>query len=168
MKRASDVLMHVSSLYEEYSIGSFGKEARSFIDFLAKSGFSYWQVLPFCMADECNSPYKSYSAFGGNPLFIDLPTLYERGWLTADELAATKQKSPYLCEYDRLGRERIALLKRAAARVGEAEKAKISDFIAHQKDLADAAAFLALREKNNGVLWHDWKEHTPDADELFF
>ena len=114
MKRASGVLMHVSSLYGDYSIGSFGKEAKEFIDFLAESGFSLWQVLPFCMADDCNSPYKSYSAFGGNPLFIDLPTLRQKGLLTDGELAAAKQKSPYLCEYDRLSAERCDLLRQAA------------------------------------------------------
>ena len=86
MKRACGVLMHVSSLHGDYSIGSFGKEAREFIDLLAESGFSYWQMLPFCMTDECNSPYKSYSAFGGNPFFIDLPTLFEKGLLTKEEL----------------------------------------------------------------------------------
>ena len=88
MKRASGVLMHVSSLPGEYSIGSFGREAKAFVDFLADSGFTYWQVLPFCMADDCNSPYKSYSAFGGNPYFIDLPTLAAKHLLTAEELVA--------------------------------------------------------------------------------
>ena len=63
MKRASGVLMHVSSLYGSDSIGCFGKEAKEFIDYLEKGGFSYWQVLPFCIADDCNSPYKSISAF---------------------------------------------------------------------------------------------------------
>ena len=57
MKRASGVLMHISSLPGNYSIGTFGKEAKSFIDFLSDCGFSYWQVLPFSMVDECNSPY---------------------------------------------------------------------------------------------------------------
>ena len=71
--------MHISSLWGEYSSGSFGKEAYEFVDFLKQSGFSYWQVLPFCMIDECNSPYKSYSAFGGNPYFVDLNKLFEKG-----------------------------------------------------------------------------------------
>ena len=70
MKRASGVLMHVSSLWGEYSIGSFGKEAKKFVDFLSDSGFTYWQVLPFCMADESNSPYKSFSAFYNNIKYI--------------------------------------------------------------------------------------------------
>ena len=75
MPRASGVLMHVTSLPGSDSIGCFGKEARDFIDFLSDSGFTWWQVLPFCMADECNSPYKSYSAFGGNPYLVDLRIL---------------------------------------------------------------------------------------------
>ena len=99
MKRESGVLMHVSSLFGNYSSGSFGEEARYFIDFLCEAGFSVWQVLPFCMPDEYGSPYKSYSAFGANPYFIDLPTLYEAGLLTAEELNAARQSTPYLCEH---------------------------------------------------------------------
>ena len=102
MKRASGVLMHISSLYGDYSIGSFGKEAIEFVDFLSDCGFSYWQVLPFCMIDECNSPYKSYSAFGGNPYFVDLEGLFAEGLLTRDELDSARQQTPYSCEYVRL------------------------------------------------------------------
>ena len=105
MERKSGVLMHVSSLFGNYSTGSFGKEAKYFVDFLADCGFSYWQVLPFCMTDEYNSPYKSYSSFSGNPYFVDLPTLCEKGLLTAEELKAAEQSSPYLCEFDRLQEE---------------------------------------------------------------
>jgi 4-alpha-glucanotransferase len=54
MERKSGVLMHISSLFGEYSIGGFGKSAKEFVDFLSDCGFSYWQVLPFCMADEFN------------------------------------------------------------------------------------------------------------------
>ena len=115
-KRASGVLMHISSLPGEYSVGSFGKEAKEFVDFLYECGFKYWQVLPFCMPDECNSPYKSYSSFGGNPYFIDLPTLFDKGLITKEELDAAKQDSPYLCEYERLNEERIKLLYKAAIR----------------------------------------------------
>ena len=77
LERKSGVLMHISSLWGEYSSGSFGKEAFEFIDFLKNSGFSYWQVLPFVIPDECNSPYKSYSTFGGNPYFVNLDLLFK-------------------------------------------------------------------------------------------
>ena len=141
MKRASGVLMHISSLPGEYSIGSFGKEAIKFIDFLAECGFSYWQTLPFCMPDDCNSPYKSYSSFGGNPFFIDLPTLYEKGLITKDELNNAKQKSPYLCEYSRLKEERIKLLKTASLRVkkDETKVLEIENFLSENPELSVAA-----------------------------
>ena len=168
MMRASGVLMHISSLYGEYSVGSFGKEAKEFVDFLAEGGFTYWQVLPFCMTDECNSPYKSYSAFGGNPLFIDLPTLCEKGLLTEAELAQAKQRSPWLCEYDRLASERATLLRRAAARVNSKGRTAVEAFISDYPELSKAAVFLALREKNGQTPWQEWAEQTPDGDELFF
>ena len=165
MERASGILMHISSLPGEYSIGSFGKEARDFVDFLEKGGFTYWQMLPFCMPDDCNSPYKSYSSFGGNPFFIDLPTLYSKGLITKAELDSAKQKSPYLCEYDRLNAERFDLLKRAASRVKD--KKPVMDFINKYPYLARAAEFLALREKNGGKEWHKWQDHKIDSDTLF-
>ena len=72
LKRSAGVLMHIFSLQGDHSCGSFGKEAEKFIDLLVNGGFSYWQVLPFCMTDEYNSPYKSYSAFGGTPVLSTL------------------------------------------------------------------------------------------------
>ncbi len=86
MKRSSGILLHISSLPGKYGIGSFGKEALKFSKFLKEMGFTWWQTLPFGTTDDCNSPYKSFSAFAGNPLFIDLQTLAEKGFLTEDEL----------------------------------------------------------------------------------
>ncbi len=169
MKRQSGVLMHISSLYGDYSIGSFGKETREFADFLAESGFSFWQTLPFCMTDECNSPYKSYSAFGGNPFFIDLPTLCEKGLLTEEELEGAKQETPYLCEFERLSAERIELLRVASRRAKE-DKAltrKIAKFLREHKDLSDAAKFLALKSANGDAPWYEWKIKRPASEELF-
>ena len=168
MKRSSGVLMHVSSLYGDYSVGSFGKEAYEFIDFLSDCGFSYWQVLPFCMTDDCNSPYKSLASFGANPMFIDLPTLRDRGLLTDEELRSARQATPYLCEYDRLSRERLPLLRRAALRVSDHERQRISEFIQKNAPLSKAAEFLALREANGGSLWSEWTVDTPQSEELFF
>lgn len=113
-KRGSGVLMHISSLPGDYSIGGFSKNAFEFIDFLAECGFSYWQVLPFCMVDECNSPYKSYSAFAGNPYFVDLEKLKEKGLISDDELLKYKQHTPYSCEFVRLYHTRYEILRMAS------------------------------------------------------
>lgn len=165
MNRYSGVLMHVSSLPGDYSVGSFGKEARSFIDFLSESGFSIWQVLPFCMTDECNSPYKSFSSFGGNPYFIDLPTLKDEGLITDGELRAARQGSPYLCEYDRLQSERLPLLFRAASRV--ADRSAVIGFVEKYPHLQNTAKFMALKEANGDKPWQEWTVDTYSSDTLF-
>ncbi len=165
LKRSSGVLMHISSLYGDYSIGSFGKSAIHFIDFLCECGFSYWQVLPFNIADKHNSPYASYSSFSGNPYFVDLDILYEKELLTKQELIQAKQDSPYLCEYYRLSFERFDLLKRASSRV--TYKEKIARFIKENPYIAEFCKFMALKEANGGKIWHEWETDKYDENTLF-
>lgn len=157
--------MHISSLFGDHSIGSFGDAAKYFIDFLEESGFSYWQVLPFNMADECNSPYKSYSAFSGNPYFVSLTELYKKGLLTAAELDDAKQASPYLCEFDRLREERFRLLKKAALRIED--RSKIKEYIGKNEYLSSFCRFMALMEANGGIPWQEWTVGVVDEDTLF-
>lgn len=159
--------MHISTLYGDYSCGSFGKEAKEFIDFLSDTGFSVWQVLPFGTTDECNSPYKSYSAFGGNPYFVDLNKLYEKGYITYDELNRQKQNTPYSCEYKRLFDERVALLCDCARNVSDAEKEKIEKFIDENNYLADFCKFMALKSANNDTEWQKWQNFDIDEKILF-
>ncbi len=165
MKRSSGVLMPISSLDGEYSCGAFGEEAKNFIDLLVKCGFGMWQVLPFCMVDECNSPYKSYSAFGGNPYFIDLPTLKRKGLVSERELEIFRQLTPYSCEYERLREERIDLLRRAASRV--IDRTPITEFIKDNKWLKQFCEFMALKSANGGAEWTEWTVCEYDAEELF-
>ena len=115
--RKAGVLMHISTLPGNYSIGGFGEESKKFVDFLAEGGFQIWQVLPFCLPDGCHSPYSSYSSFSINPWFISLPSLYEESLLTNEELQAAEQHVPYTCEFKRL-EEAIPQLE---ARISEIE-----------------------------------------------
>ncbi len=156
--------MHLSSLFGGYSVGSFGDEAKYFIDFLSESGFSYWQVLPFCMPDEFNSPYKSYSAFGANPWFIDLPTLYEKGLLTESELIKARENTPYAAEYERLD-ERMELLYLAASRIRD--RSEVERFFDSYPELLLAARYHALRKKNGARPWQEWSSEECDGEVLF-
>lgn len=156
MRRRSGILMHISSLYGDYSVGSFGRNAFDFIDFLAECGFSAWQVLPFTVTDEYNSPYKSFSAFGGNPYFIDLETLLDKGLLTRDELENAKQSTPYYCEFDRLAKKRLPLLRKAYGRCDYL--GRVGEFIAAHPRLGAFCRFMALREQNGGKRWQEWSE----------
>lgn len=165
MERKSGVLMHVSTLFGDYSVGSFGEEAKYFVDFLADCGFSYWQVLPFCMTDEYNSPYKSFSTFGGNPYFVDLNKLYEKGIITKEELDEHRQLTPYVCEFDRLYEMRMKLLIKASQRVDN--KADIEKFIDENPYLARVCEFMALKASNNDISWFEWTINEIDEDILF-
>ena len=167
MERKSGVLLHISSLWGDYSCGSFGKAAFEFIDFLADCGFSYWQVLPFGLVDECNSPYKSYSTFAGNPYFIDLEALYKDGVLTAAELDAARQQTPYSCEFDRLREERVNLLVNAAKRLDEEKRKAVNEYIEANKYLCDFCDFIALKTANGDREWTEWAVFEPSADEVF-
>lgn len=159
--------MHISSLWGEYSCGSFGKEAKEFIDFLSSCGFSYWQVLPFGLVDECNSPYKSYSTFGGNPYFVDLTDLFEKGLITSDELNSARQSTPYYCEFPKLVEERVKLLTAASKRADAELREKINCFIDSNKYLKDFCVFMALKTKNKDLPWTMWQSEEYDGETEF-
>ena len=165
LTRSSGVLMHITSLPGSDSVGCFGKEALDFIDFLADCGFTWWQVLPFCMADECNSPYKSYSAFSGNPYFIDIRTLRDEGLLTDLELSMVKEQTPYACEYEKLHATRLSLLRLASSRLDQAGVDEVLTFIEAHPYLKQFCDFMALRYANDDKPWYEWTENRPDDKE---
>lgn len=168
-ERASGILMHITSLPGKYGIGCFGKDAEHFVDYIKSMGFSYWQVLPFGPTDMYNSPYKSFSAFAGNPLFIDLENLHHRGLLTKDELTGMEVSDPYRVDFSFVNKHKIQVLKKAYARLDEVTHQKIDDFVNHNKDwLPDYALYMAVKEQNDQQDWYRWddedlKLHRADA-----
>mgnify|MGYP002659073803 CR=1 FL=1 len=114
--RTSGVLMPISSLPSPYGIGTMGKAARKFIDFLDKSGQTYWQILPICPTSYGDSTYQSFSSFAGNPDCIDLEYLCKDGLLKKSECESfdwggSKKYVDYGTEYE----SRNDLLKKALA-----------------------------------------------------
>ena len=81
LKRGAGILLPVTALPSPYGIGTLGKEAYEFVDFLKEAGQSFWQVLPVGPTSYGDSPYQSFSAFAGNPYMIDLDALIEEGIL---------------------------------------------------------------------------------------
>ena len=165
MSRASGVLLPLFSLPGGYSVGSAGEAAFRFIDQLAEGGFRLWQVLPFCLPGEGDSPYKSYSAFSYNYALVDLPDLYSRGLLTAGELAGAREETPYLCEYPRVARERFALLARAAGRVGD--RSAVYAFLENNPGTERFCRFMALRRENNDRPWRLFTTDRYDEEYYF-
>ena len=84
--RSSGILMHITSLPGAYGVGSMGKEAHDFVDFLREAGQSKWQILPLTPTGYGDSPYQSCSTFAGNHYLIDLQLLVEEGLLKAEEI----------------------------------------------------------------------------------
>lgn len=158
--RSVGVLMPISMLYGKYGEGAFGEEAYRFVDFLVRGGFSVWQVLPFCLPDECHSPYKSFSSFSLNPNFIDLDALRKKGLLTEEECLRARERVSYTCEFSRLDKERLPLLFRAASRIKD--RSGIAHFLASHPETADFCRFMALRAANGGLHHTQWDTDVPD------
>lgn len=152
--------MHISSLSSPYGIGSMGKEAREFVDFLKKSGQSYWQILPVCPTSYGDSPYQSFSTFAGNPYFIDLELLREEGLLQKEDYVDVDWEStPDKVNYEALYYKRYDILRKAADRFIENPSSEYSDFCDEQKEwIYDYALFMALKDANGGVAWTEWDE----------
>lgn len=146
-RRSAGVLMPIFSLPGAYSVGSFGEGAYRFVDQLARGGFRYWQVLPFCITDEVHSPYKSHSSFSLNPWFIDLGILFGKGLITEEERVDAQQRVDYTCEYEREG-ERMELLARAAARAEGDEQMRFEVFETMKRFpfVAEFCRFMAEKE----------------------
>lgn len=158
--RSSGVLMPISSLPSPYGIGTMGKEARKFVDFLVKSGQKYWQILPICPTSYGDSPYQSFSSFAGNPYFIDLGYLCKEKLLTKKECESFPWgMDPRYVDYGVMYQSRYALLKKAYVRFCKNEPEEFAEFCEQEADwLEDYALFMALKDANGGVAWFEWDE----------
>ena len=144
--RSSGVLMHLSSLPGDFGIGSMGAQARYFVDFLERSGVTYWQLLPLVPPGDGASPYMSPSSAAGNPMFIDLPTLLEDGLLSWRDLAPNRYEEKDQVNYAWVKQTHEKLLRRAFANASEALRAEVDAYIDADRELADYAFFQALRD----------------------
>lgn len=153
--------MPVSSLPSKYGIGCFSQEAYDFIDWLSDSGQTYWQILPLCPSGPGDSPYQSVSTFAGNPYFIDLDKLSEKGMLTKKECEKTDFGSdPENVDYGKLYQNRYKLLKKAFFQNEDIRKS--DDFTEFEMEnsywLDDYALFMALKEKYPTGSWAQWDD----------
>ena len=137
-KRASGILLHISSLPGDYGIGTLGKEAYRFVDFLRQAGQTYWQILPVCPVGKGNSPYHSFSSFAGNAAFIDPADLHRLGYVTDDELAASKLGgNPERVDFDAVNASRNTLFTAALPRFLAAPPDDFEEFCRENADWLD-------------------------------
>lgn len=155
--------MHISSLPSDTGIGNFGRGADAFLEFLKESGFTYWQICPLGQTGFGDSPYQSFSAFAGNPYFIDLTDL--GGLVEAGELEGLKKLPENKCDFASLYEDFNKILSAAASRFKQKayvekklpqERKCFEEFCAKNAFwLDDYALFTALKKRfvKNWTLW---------------
>ncbi|MGL5067848.1 MAG: 4-alpha-glucanotransferase [Sarcina sp.] len=157
--RKSGIILPIFSLPSKYGIGTFGKEAYKFVDFLNESGQSYWQILPIGPTSYGDSPYQSFSTFAGNPYFIDLEFLIERGFLKEEEVDGFEHgdNDSYI-NYSMIYNSRYKILRLAYKNRPSSYDVEIERFRTLNKEwIEDYALFMALKDYNKGTSWNTWE-----------
>lgn len=153
--RGAGIILHISSLPSNYGIGTFGKAAYDFADFLKKAGMKYWQILPLGPTTYGDSPYSSYSSFAGNPYFIDLDMLKEEGLLCDEDLDLDFGTDPKNVDYGKLYKNRFKVLR---AGFENFKRIRDSRLLPRNRYIDEYAKFMTLKKVNGNLPWNKWPE----------
>lgn len=159
MNRKSGIFLSISSLPSKYGIGTLGKEAHKFVNFLKESGFSYWQILPFNPTGFGNSPYQTFSTFAGNPYYIDLDLLKKEGFLSNYDLKNYKFIDNEFVDYGLLYKEKFKILRKAYKKSFNLLTNEIAKFEEENNYwLEDYCLFMAIKDYFNGCSFLHWPD----------
>ncbi|MDU6766454.1 4-alpha-glucanotransferase [Gemella haemolysans] len=168
-KRSSGVLMHITSLPGQFGIGTFGKSAYEFVDFLEETKQTYWQILPLTTTSYGDSPYQSFSAVAGNLNLIDFSLLKEDGLLEeSDYVKVNFGENPEKVDYALLFEARRPILEKAVANTSKNSEvlAEIEKFEAENSSwLADYAEYMAIKESFGYKSFIHWDEDIKKGEE---
>ena len=160
MARSAGVLLSITSLPSPYGIGTIGKEARKFADFLKKSGQTIWQILPVGPTSYGDSPYQSFSTYAGNPYLIDLDTLCEEGLLTKEEVMSRDWGSDDAeVDYEKIYNNRFEVLKIAYDNFKKGDQKAFTSFKRKNSSwLKNYALYMAVKKSFDMVSWTEWPD----------
>lgn len=171
--RKSGILLPITSIPSDYGIGTLGKEAYHFVDFLKEAGQKLWQILPLGPTGYGDSPYQSFSTFAGNPYYIDLEILIQENLLTKEECGQYDfgTDEQYI-DYEKIYLSRFRVLKKAFERFREQEDGLFEVFLRENAYwLQDYALFMAIKDSLGGKSFLEWdddiKLRKPDALERY-
>ncbi len=155
-KRFVGILLPITALPSKYGVGTFGKEAKKFIDFLQAAGQTLWQVLPLVPTGYGDSPYASTCATAGSPYLIDIEKLIEAGLLTEKEAEEYSCENGQRVNYEKLFNRRIPLLKIAFSRFNKKDR-EFLRFV-EEGEYADFALFMAIKESHGWRPYSTWED----------
>lgn len=171
--RECGILLPITSLASKYGIGCFSIEAYQFVDFLVESGQKYWQILPLGPTSYGDSPYQSFSAYAGNPYFIDLSALISEGLLSEIECNELDfgSNNNYV-DYEKIYNSRFIALRKAYERSNFLKREECIEFVNNNQSwLKDYALFMAIKGEFNNCSWGQWdddiKLRKPEAIEYY-
>ena len=161
-ERSSGILFHPTSLPGKYGIGTLGKEAYAFIDFLKKSRQKLWQIFPLGPTGYGDSPYQSFSSFAGNPYLIDFDLLIEAHLLSEEDLRDVffGDNEEYI-DYGAIYNQKYPLLRKAYENFKSSDNHEMRENLEHFKRenaswLNDYSLYISLKNHFNGLPWNEW------------
>lgn len=168
-KRSSGILMPIFSLPSPYGIGTMGKSAYGFVDFLSAAGQKYWQILPLGHTGYGNSPYQTFSSSAGNPYLIDLDMLVEDGLLSENDLP-TMTINTGKVNYEELQKTRLPILHKAFLKGMKLFPNALLNFVGEKKWVTDYALFMAIKEHFQGIPLWEWPDSIKKrkSDSMFY
>lgn len=158
--RTSGILMHISSLPSDYGIGTMGKEAYRFVDFLKNAHQRMWQILPVGPTSYGDSPYQSFSTNAGNPYFIDFDILAEKELLKKSDYSDISWgKNKKQVDYEVIYKNRFKVLRKAFDNFKKKVPEKFNKFLSdNEKWISNYALFMSIKNENDGKAWLEWDE----------
>lgn len=161
-ERSSAILLHPSSIPGKEGIGTLGKKAYEFVDFLIQAGQKLWQICPLGPTGYGDSPYASFSAFAGNPYFIDLEDLVERGFLDKLDILLEDCNTEKV-EYEKVYQYKFEILKKAYINFKLKEDKVINEkYVRFVKEnsywLEDYATYMSVKRHFGGQSWEHWDD----------
>lgn len=159
-ERSAGILLPLSSLPSPYGIGAMGEDAYRFIDFLHASGQKFWQVLPVGPTSYGDSPYQSFSAFAGNPYFIDLAALCKEGLIEKKKIDKINWgANEHKVDYARVYEIRFKVLREAYTKSSHKDEPEYLAFCSENADwLDDYCLFMSVKGRFDNVEWLKWDD----------
>lgn len=165
-RRASGILLHITSLPSRFGIGDMGPQAYRFAEFLERTQQGFWQILPLNPTEEFHhhSPYHTTGAFACNPLLASPEMLAEEGLLERNEIESPPNFPVGQVDYPLvLAYKRESFLKAFQRFLKREKSPQYEKFCSESAHWLDSfALFMAVKHEYHGDAWSKWPPEIRD------